>query len=141
VRVNHSYMLSKVRVIPEADFFRVVLRRVRRCAVLSQTGVTGEPDPAHGERIFKLKGCCGLSHHRRQQVEWVRPGRGLRQQRHLCSPKARKVTLTADEDYLARSIHHPPKEVVKGFAPQMPKADLSDNDVAGTWLRISSLLH
>jgi cytochrome c oxidase subunit 2 len=53
--------------------------------------------------------------------------------------EGKEVTLTADDDYIKRSIHHPPKEVVKGFAPQMPKADLSEHDVADLIAYIKSL--
>ena len=38
--------------------------------------------------------------------------------------------MTADEDYLRRSISHPPKDMVKGFAQQMPKANLNERDIA-----------
>ena len=51
----------------------------------------------------------------------------------------KESTLTADDDYLRRSIRHPPKEIVKGFAPQMPKADLKDGDVADLVAYIKSL--
>jgi len=97
-------MLSKVRVIPEADFFRVVLRRVRRCARVVQTGVTGEPDPATRGTNLKLKGCCGSCPPPRQQVGGPDLEGTLRQPGPLCYAEGKGVTLTADEDYLARSI-------------------------------------
>ena len=54
--------------------------------------------------------------------------------------EGKDVALTADDDYVKRSIHNPPKEVAKGFAPQMPKADLSDRDVADLIAYIKSLV-
>jgi cytochrome c oxidase subunit 2 len=51
----------------------------------------------------------------------------------------KETTVTADEEYIKRSISHPPKEVVKGFAPQMPKADLKERDVADLVAFIKSL--
>ena len=51
----------------------------------------------------------------------------------------KETEVTADEAYIARSIHHPPQEVVKGFPPQMPKADLKERDVADLTAFIKSL--
>ena len=38
-------------------------------------------------------------------------------------------TVTADEEYLARSIREPKSQVVDGFRPVMPDIDLSDAQV------------
>jgi cytochrome c oxidase subunit 2 len=51
----------------------------------------------------------------------------------------KETTVTADEEYIKRSISHPPKEVVKGFSPQMPKADLKERDIADLVAFIKSL--
>jgi cytochrome c oxidase subunit 2 len=55
--VNHSYMLSKVHVIPEADFSTWYFGDSADPPVLAQAAIDGPPDPARGERAFKLKGC------------------------------------------------------------------------------------
>jgi cytochrome c oxidase subunit 2 len=47
--------------------------------------------------------------------------------------------VTADDAYIKRAISHPPKEVVKGFAPQMPKADLKERDINDLLAFIKSL--
>jgi cytochrome c oxidase subunit 2 len=65
--------------------------------------------------------------------------KGLFGSRVTVLTEGKEVTLTADEDYIRRSIYHPPKEVVKGFAPQMPRADLNDRDVADLVAYIRSL--
>ena len=136
--VNHSYMLSKVRVMAEADFSAWYFGESADAPVLSQTGVTGGPDPAHGERVFKLKGCVAC--HTTDGSKLVGPTwKGLFGSQVTVLAEGKEVTLTADEDYLARSIRHPSKEVVKGFAPQMPKADLSERDVADLAAYIKSL--
>jgi cytochrome c oxidase subunit 2 len=130
-------MLSKVHVIPEGDFSAWYFGE-SDVPVLSQTGAGGLPDPARGERIFKLKGCVAC--HTADGTKLVGPTwKGLLGSQVTVLTEGREVSLTADQDYVARSIHHPPKEVVKGFAPQMPKADLSDNDVADLLEYIKSL--
>jgi cytochrome c oxidase subunit 2 len=119
-------MLSKVRVIPEADFSAWYFGESADAP--SQASTAGTPDPGRGELIFKLKGC--VSCHTTDGSKLVGPTwKGLFGSQVTVLAEGKEVTLTADEDYIARSIRHPPKEVVKGFAPQMPKADLSERDV------------
>ena len=136
--VNHSYMLSKVRVIPESDFSAWYFGESADAPVLSRTGAAGVPDWARGERVFKLKGCVAC--HTTDGSKLVGPTwKGLFGSPVTVLTEGKEVTLTADDDYIQRSIHHPPKEIVKGFAPQMPKADLSDRDVADLVAYIKSL--
>lgn len=135
--VNHSYMLSKVRVIPEADFSTWYFGDSADPPVLA-AAAAGPPDPARGERDFKLKGCVAC--HTNDGSKLVGPTwKGLFGSPVTVLTEGREVTLTADDDYIKRSISHPPKEVVKGFAPQMPKADLSDGDIADLTAYIKSL--
>ena len=49
------------------------------------------------------------------------------------------TTVLADEAYLARSIREPQAQLVKGFAPIMPPAALSDQEVAALVAYIQSL--
>ncbi len=131
-------MLSKVHVIPEADFSAWYFGESADPPTLSQAGAAGIPDPARGERVFKLKGCVAC--HTTDGGKLVGPTwKGLFGSRVTVLTEGKEVTLTADEDYIRRSIYHPPKEVVKGFAPQMPRADLNDRDVADLVAYIRSL--
>ena len=126
--VNHSYMLSKVHVIPEAEFSTWYFGDSAEPPKLAQAG-GGPPDAARGERVFKLKGCVAC--HTTDGSKLVGPTwKGLFGSQVALLTDGQETTVTADEDYLTRSIHHPPKEVVKGFKPQMPKADLKEGDVA-----------
>jgi cytochrome c oxidase subunit 2 len=125
-------------VIPEADFSAWYFGDSAEAPVLSQAGAAGTPDPVRGERIFKLKGC--VSCHTNDGGKLVGPTwKGLYGSQVTVLAEGKEVTLTADADYVKRSIYHPPKEVVKGFAPQMPKADLSERDVDDLLAYIRSL--
>jgi len=136
--VNHSYMLSKVRVIPEADFSAWYFGDSADPPVLSQSEGASAPDPARGERVFKLKGCVAC--HSTDGSKLVGPTwKGLFGSKLTVLADGQESTVTADEEYLKRSIRHPPKEVVKGYRPQMPKADLKDRDVADLIAFIRSL--
>ncbi len=136
--VNHSYMLSKVHVIPEAAFSSWYFGDSNEPPVLADVETNGVPDPSRGEHAFKLKGC--VSCHTTDGSKLIGPTwKGLFGSQVTVLTDGREATITADEDYLRRSIRHPPKEVVKGFNPQMPKADLKDGDVADLIAYIKSL--
>ena len=96
---------------------------------LAQAGTAAAPDPARGERVFKLKGCVAC--HSTDGGKLVGPTwKGLFGSQVAVLAEGKETTVTADDEYITRSIRHPPKEVVKGFAPQMPQADLKERDIA-----------
>ena len=135
---NHSYMLAKVRVYPEADFSALYFGDSTEAPVLGQAEGAGVPDPARGERVWKLKGC--VSCHSTDGSKLVGPTwKGLFGSKLVVIAEGKETAVTADDDYLARSIRHPPREVVKGFAPQMPKADLKERDIADLLAFIKTL--
>jgi cytochrome c oxidase subunit 2 len=128
--VNHSYMLSKVHVVPEREFARWYFGDPDQLPVATAE-LNATPDPGRGERAFKLKGC--VSCHTTDGSKLVGPTwKGLYGSHVTVVADGHEVDLTADEDYLKRSIRHPPKEVVKGF-------ELKDNDVADLVAYIKSL--
>ncbi len=135
--VNHSYMLSRVRVIPieefEAWYFGDSIEPPNTKPVAAAT-----PEPSRGARIFKLKGC--VSCHTTDGSKLIGPTwKGLYGSEVAVLTDGKEAKVTADEEYLRQAIRHPPKDVVKGFAPQMPKADLKDGDVADVIAYIKSL--
>jgi cytochrome c oxidase subunit II len=136
--VNHSYMLSKVHVIPERDFSAWYFGDSAEPPALAQAAPSGPPDPARGERAFRLKGCVAC--HSNDGSKLVGPTwKGLFGSRVTVLGARGETKVTADEDYIRRSIRHPPEEIVKGFAAQMPKADLTDGDEADLVAYIKSL--
>jgi cytochrome c oxidase subunit II len=136
--VSHSYMLSKVHVIPEADFSRWYFGDSPDPPRVAELHGSDAPDPARGERAFKLKGC--VSCHTTDGSKLVGPTwKGLFGSEVAILAAGRESKVTADEAYLRRSINHPPIEVVKGFAPDMPKTELDARDVADLVAYIKTL--
>jgi cytochrome c oxidase subunit II len=134
--VNHSYMLSKVHVIPEADFAKWYFGDSTDPPRVAQE--LSAPSTARGERAFRLKGCVAC--HTTDGSRLVGPTwKGLFGSRVAVLTQGLETTVVADEDYIRRSIDHPPKEVVKGYSPQMPKADLDAREVADLVAYIKSL--
>jgi cytochrome c oxidase subunit 2 len=135
--VNHSAMLSKVHVIPEKDFSAWYFGESAEPPVLGQAAAA-VPDITRGERVWKLKGCVAC--HSTDGTKLVGPTwKGLYGSKLTVLTDGQEATVTADDAYLKRSIKHPPQEVVKGFAPQMPEADLKERDVADVLAFIKSL--
>jgi cytochrome c oxidase subunit II len=126
--VNHSYMLSKVHVIPEADFSAWYFSDAPDPPALAQIRTAALPTAARGENVYKLKGCVGC--HTNDGSPLVGPSwKGLFGSQVTVVSDGKEVNVKADDDYIRRSVRHPPKEVVKGFDPQMPNLDLTDADI------------
>jgi len=135
--VNHSYMLSKVHVMPVTDFETWYFGDSPEPPALKPVA-KAPPEPARGEQVFKLKGC--VSCHSTDGSKLVGPTwKGLFGSKVAVLTEGKERLVTADETYLQHAITHPPSEVVKGFAPQMPKADLQEGDIADLLAFIKAL--
>lgn len=117
--VQHAYMLTKVKVLPEEEFQRWL-----------QSGEKKEKETApKGERLFKEKGC--ISCHRLDGKGGIGPSLlGLFGKEVTVVSDGNERRVVADEAYLRRSIFEPNAEVVKGFPPIMPsqKGLLTDEE-------------
>lgn len=136
---NHSYMLSKVKVYPEVDFSAWYFSdSVDPPTMANLSAPQGPPDPVRGERAFRLKGCVAC--HTNDGSKLIGPTlKGIFATKIAVISEGKEVTQIVDEAYLARSMKHPPSDVVKGFDPQMPKIDLSEGDIADLTAYIKSL--
>jgi len=110
--LQHSYMLSKVTVLPEADFDKwfQVARKEREAEAAKE--------PA-GIRLFQEKGCKAC--HTVDGTLLVGPTlKGLFGKTATVITEGKEITVTADEAYLRKSLIEPGADVVKGFPPIMP---------------------
>lgn len=140
---RHSYMLSKVIVMPQAEFDEWVVQDV---------SVTTEvaPDASRedriaqmrrvGEQLSRIKGCTAC--HSSDGSPLVGPtylGLYNKTETVVTDGKTRKVVV--DDEYLRRSILEPTADVVEGFQPLMPPqaGALSDDEVEGLIEYIKSL--
>lgn len=136
---NHSYMLSKVKVYPEVDFSAWYFSDSLDPPGLASLRVPhGAPDPIRGERAFRLKGCVAC--HTNDGSKLIGPTlKGIYATKIAVGRDGKDVTQIVDDAYLARSMTHPPSDVVKGFDPQMPKIELSEGDIVDLTAYIKSL--
>jgi cytochrome c oxidase subunit 2 len=120
---RHSYMLSKVVVVPEPEFEAWVNEGVEAIEPAPAEGVTPEELAARlqrtGERLSVLKGCNVC--HSIDGSKLVGPTyKGLfgRTETVVTGGQSRQVTV--DEAYIRRSILEPAADIVEGYQPVMP---------------------
>lgn len=111
--LGHSGMLSKVVVLPEKEFEAWYAAREVRVE--------------EGLKLLESKGCLGC--HSTDGTPKIGPTlKGLYGKRVTIVTGGKERVITADEDYIRKSILDPQSDVVKGFQPVMPKLPLSEDE-------------
>ncbi|MBN3034778.1 MAG: cytochrome c oxidase subunit II [Bacteroidales bacterium] len=102
--LRHAYMLSKVVVIPEQEYYEWLA---------DTTSVGGDEHP--GLTVIKTNAC--ISCHSLDGSRLVGPSfRGIWGRREqVVNPEGEEITVTVDGDYIRRAIYEPNAEVVKGY--------------------------
>ncbi len=117
---RHSYMLSKVRVLPLAEYE----------AWLAQSDIPADEPP--GLTILKQNAC--LTCHSQDGSRIIGPTfKGIYGKQEIVLIDGVEKEITIDDAYLVRSIYEPNAEVVKGYNQGLMisyKNTLSDEDVA-----------
>lgn len=120
--LGHSGMLSKVVVSPQEDF---------------ETWYAGEEVAAElGLKLLQEKGCLGC--HSTDGTKKIGPTfKGLYGSRITVLTKGMERVITADEEYLRRSILEPGADVVKGYPNIMPVLPVAreEQDIIIAYLR------
>lgn len=107
--VQHSYMMSKVIVLPEEEFKQWYEEGGAKEAKLLPSG----------QRLFEEKGC--QSCHSIDGSQLAGPTlKGLFGKMATVLVEGKERQVKVDELYLKRSILEPNSEIVKGFPPIMP---------------------
>jgi len=129
--VNHAKMLSKVVVVPVADFeawyFGEEDAPLPGRASAGTATVRAPQNPAMG--LLNGKSC--LACHSVDGSEMVGPTfRGLYGSREIVKDSmGREREVTVDASRLALAIRNPNAETVKGYPPAMPPAQLTDAEL------------
>jgi cytochrome c oxidase subunit 2 len=116
---RHSYMLSKVRVIPEEEYN----------TWLVQSDIPAGEHP--GLTILKQNAC--ITCHSQDGSKIIGPSfKGLFGRKEIVITDGVEREITADEEYIKRSIYEPNADLVKGYNPGLMisyKEQLSEEDV------------
>lgn len=135
--VSHTYMLSKVVVVPEEEFKVWYFgpedapppgqAYAKAASALSGAGAAGEPK-APALQILEAKNC--LMCHSTDGSPMVGPTfKGIFGSREVVEAGGKEVELVRDEAYLVRAIQDPNAEVVKGYPPAMPEEPLPEGEL------------
>jgi cytochrome c oxidase subunit 2 len=107
--LQHSYMLTKVIVLPEEEFKKWYKEGEEREAKL----------PPSGLKLFEEKGCKAC--HSTDGSQLVGPTvKGLFGKTVMVLTEGKERQVKADEVYLRKSLLEPNADIVKGFPPIMP---------------------
>jgi cytochrome c oxidase subunit II len=116
---RHSYMLSKVKVLPEADYN----------TWLASSDIPADEPP--GLTLMKQNAC--VTCHSQDGSRIVGPSfKGLFGKKEIVITNGVEREITIDEEYIKRSVYEPNADVVKGYSPGlMPsqKDKITDEDV------------
>lgn len=123
--MNHSYMYTWVKVMPEQNFNAWYADTTKHVAVAVDSPT------ANGQRIMKNIGCFAC--HTIDGNKLVGPSfKGLYGSKVTVVTGDAEREITADDEYIKRSIYEPNADVVKGFNKGLMQpypGQLSENDV------------
>jgi cytochrome c oxidase subunit 2 len=114
--VGHSHMLSKVIVMPVAEY--------EKWYSAAEAGGSA----AEGKRLVQEKGCLGC--HSTDGSRKVGPTfKGLygREEEVITDGKEREIRV--DDEYIRNYISHPNVDIVKGYPPIMPVIPMTETEL------------
>ncbi|MGB8490580.1 MAG: cytochrome c oxidase subunit II [Bacteroidales bacterium] len=124
--LNHSFMRSDVRVLTKDDY-KAWSSDTSRVPKAAASGVPG----AEGLALLQAQGC--LACHSTNGTKIVGPSYlGLYGSQVTVLRNGKEITVTADDDYITRSIYDPNYDIVKGYPAnlmQSYKATLNQSEV------------
>ncbi|HEX2968032.1 MAG TPA: cytochrome c oxidase subunit II [Bacteroidales bacterium] len=126
--LRHSYMSSFVRVLPKEEFDKWY----KDSTVVAVDSTAGAKPGAPGQAIIKAQGCVAC--HSVDGSKLVGPSfMNLFGHEQTVLRNGQPVTVTADEQYIIKSIYDPNAEIVQGYPQgqmQSYKGMLTDDDIA-----------
>jgi cytochrome c oxidase subunit 2 len=112
----HSHMLSKLNVMPVADFDKWY-----EAAAAAEGG-------EEGLKLLQSKGCLGC--HTTDGTRKIGPTfKGLHGGMVTVITEGKERTIRADEEYIRRSVLDPKADVVKGYPPIMPTLPVTGKEL------------
>ena len=123
--MNHSYMYTYVKVMPQDQFNKWYVDTTK------QVEAPVDSPTANGKRIMKNIGCFAC--HTTDGTKLVGPSlKGIYGHALTVVTGGNEREITADDEYIKRSVYDPNADVVKGFNKGLMlsyKGQLSEDDV------------
>ena len=118
--LDHSRMLSKVVVVPKADF--------ESWYASAAVDLANKANENPGEKLYQAKGCFAC--HSIDGTKKVGPSfKNLWGSTHVVVSGGTEKKQTVDEAYIIKSIKTPMADIVKGYPPAMPPQNLSAEEL------------
>jgi len=112
--VSHSHMLSKVIVMPVSEF-----------ESWYQTKQAAAAPKDKGHQLLESKGCLGC--HTTDGTKKIGPTlKGLYGSKVTVLTNGKQRVITADEEYLERSIRQPAADIAEGYPAIMPAVPVTE---------------
>ncbi|MEJ2695830.1 MAG: cytochrome c oxidase subunit II [Candidatus Sulfobium sp.] len=116
--VGHSHMRSKLIAMKDSDFEEWYEAKEK----------AAKTPAAAGKQLLQSKGCLGC--HTTDGTKKVGPTfKGLYGRKVTVVTNGKQRMITADDEYIERSIKHPKADIVKGFPPVMPTLPVTDKEI------------
>jgi cytochrome c oxidase subunit 2 len=130
---RHSYMLTKVKVLPQADYdgWYASTGAMFAAPADNKGGVVAAADnSARGQMLVRTKGCMAC--HSTDGSRLIGPSfKGIYGKNEVVIADGKERQLVVDEEYIIRSIRQPDIEKVKGYENMvMTQIELTDDEIA-----------
>lgn len=142
--LQHAAMLSKVVVMPKAEFESWLAKEGEEVAAMQAALEEGGDDSASlaalGERLSKTKGCIAC--HSADGTRLVGPSfKGVYGLSAVVVNDGVEREIVVDDEYIRKSIYEPNADIVQGYQPLMPsqKGIVSEDEVNAIIAYIKSL--
>ncbi len=114
---SHAYMLSKINIIPQADYDAWISSQDSKPAAFA-TGAS------KGQELFESNGCNGCHSVTDDSI--------------LIGPSLMGIAKGKTAQYLKDAIINPNKDIADGFSAMMPATKMSDEDIAEVYSYIAT---
>jgi cytochrome c oxidase subunit II len=130
--MQHASMITKVLVLPEADFAAWYERKEGPGPATARkpAGADRASKVHEGEELVRNKGCIAC--HSTDGTPKLGPTfKGVFGKKEIVLRGGREVEITVDEAFIRQTLLEPEKERVKGYPPIMPsqKSLLTDDEI------------
>lgn len=128
---GHSLMAAKLIVHTPEEYKTWVQKEISKVKVkhpMSTESSGSNQIKSEGLAVLNSKGCLGC--HSTDGSKLVGPTyKGIFGRKTVVSVNGHDKEIIVDNAYLKRAINEPKAEIVKGYAPVMPKSTLSDVEI------------
>lgn len=142
--LQHSAMLSKVVVMPRAEFDEWLSKEGEQVAAMKTALEEGGDESASlvevGKMLAKTKGCIAC--HSADGTRLVGPSfKGIYGLSQTVVTGGKEREIVVDDDYIHKSLYEPEADIVKGYQPLMPSQAnvVSDDEIKAIIEYIKSL--